>query len=127
MGRIPHCGRHPLAAPSLTAGASLSLAVDRPTSEGVGMTAFGAWLRGCPVVGAPVLVAAALLGSGGAGALAATPIDLGPATGSGPGLALTASGAAALSYASEEAPGADTLHYCRIDPGAGACSAATVL
>jgi hypothetical protein len=68
-----------------------------------------------------------LLACGVGEAPAATPIDLGPALGAGPGLALTAGGSAALTYAVEEVPGAETLHYCRIDPGAGACSASAVL
>lgn len=68
-----------------------------------------------------------LLMCGAGEALAADPIDLGLADSRGPGLALTASGAAALTYATEDSPGADTLRYCRIDPGAGACSATAVL
>jgi hypothetical protein len=50
-------------------------------------------------------------------ALAAAPIDLGLADGTGPGLAITASGSAALSFTAAEA-----LNYCRVDPGAVACS-----
>lgn len=60
-------------------------------------------------------------------ALAAEPIDLGVAAGRGPGLALTAGGSAVLTYGTEESPGVEALHYCRIDPGAGGCSASTVL
>jgi hypothetical protein len=84
-----------------------------------------------PVMQVRTLVAplalALLLGCGASEALAADPIDLGPADSRGPGLALAAAGSAALTYAVEESPGADTLHYCRIDPGAGGCSASAVL
>jgi hypothetical protein len=55
-------------------------------------------------------------------AAAATPIDLGEADGSGPGLAITPGGSAALTYAV-----GGTLHYCRIDPGASGCSTSQVL
>jgi hypothetical protein len=74
-----------------------------------------------------LLSLALVLACGAGEALAADPIDLGPAGARGPSLALTAGGAAALTYATEDAPGVDTLHYCRIDPGAGGCSAATTL
>jgi len=73
------------------------------------------------------LALAALMMCGVGEALAADPIDLGLADSKGPGLALTAGGSAVLTYSVEELPGVDTLHYCRIDPGAGACSVATVL
>jgi hypothetical protein len=73
----------------------------------------------------PVTVLLLMLGGAGE-ALAADPIDLGPADGA-PGLALTAAGSAALTYSTEDAPGVDSLHYCRIDLGAGGCSASTVL
>jgi hypothetical protein len=77
-------------------------------------------------VAAPLMFLLVLvLGAGDA--LAADPIDLGPADSSGPGLALTAGGSAALTYATETSPGVDELHYCRIDPGAGGCSASAVL
>lgn len=68
-----------------------------------------------------------LLMCGAREALAADPIDLGPADSRGPGLALTAGGSAALTYAAEESPGVDTLHYCRIDPGVHGCSSSAVL
>lgn len=60
-------------------------------------------------------------------ALAAAPIDLGPADSRGPGLAMTAAGSAVVTWAAEEAPGVDALHFCRIDLGASGCSAQTVL
>jgi hypothetical protein len=68
-----------------------------------------------------------LLALGAGEALAADPIDLGPADARGPGLAMTAAGSAVLTWASEEAPGVETLHYCRIDIGAGGCSASATL
>jgi hypothetical protein len=51
---------------------------------------------------------------------AATPIDLGLAD-AGPGLAINAAGSAALTLTASE-----VLHYCRVDPGAGSCSAPSV-
>ncbi|HKZ13545.1 MAG TPA: hypothetical protein VJL81_06850 [Solirubrobacterales bacterium] len=81
--------------------------------------------RTAALVATVVLSLVLLCGAGEA--LAADPIDLGPADSAGPGLALTAGGSAALTYAAEESPGVDTLHYCRIDPGAGGCSASAVL
>jgi hypothetical protein len=68
-----------------------------------------------------------LLLCGAGEALAADPIDLGLADSRGPALAMSAGGSAVLTYSVEEAPGVDGLHYCRIDPGAGGCSASTVL
>jgi hypothetical protein len=87
------------------------------------MARFGT-VRGRRTGGATAAIAAILaLAALGAGtAAAATPIDLGPADGSGPGLAITPSGSAALSYTVGGA-----LHYCRIDPGAGGCSATATL
>ncbi|MBN9622372.1 MAG: hypothetical protein J0H06_05370, partial [Actinobacteria bacterium] len=84
-------------------------------------------MRTRTIAPAVALMLLLLLAFGAGGALAATPIDLGPAAAAGPGLALTAGGSAALTYSSETSPGVDTLHYCRIDPGAGACSASATL
>jgi hypothetical protein len=77
-----------------------------------------------------LLIAAALaliaLALGAGGALAATPIDLGPAN-EGPGLALDAAGAAHLSWASPAPPLGNTpLHYCRIDRGGSGCATSHV-
>lgn len=81
-----------------------------------------AWRR-CTGCGAMSLAAIVFLLALEAGpAAAATPIDLGTADGSGPGLAITPGGSAALTYTVEGA-----LHYCRIDPGASGCSASQVL
>lgn len=85
-------------------------------------------MRRSPIAALVAPLALLLLLVWGVGeAFGADPIDLGPAAGVGPGLALTAGGSAALTFASEESPGVDTLHYCRIDPGAGGCSASAVL
>jgi hypothetical protein len=83
-------------------------------------------IRWMKALAAP-LALSMLVAFGAGEALAADPIDLGPAGSRGPSLALTASGAAALTFASEGAPGVDTLHYCRIDLGATGCSASTTL
>ncbi len=88
------------------------------------MSRFGMeWRRWMGGATASLLTVVALLALGCAAATAATPIDLGPGAGTGPGLAITPAGAAAITYA--EANG--TLHYCRVDPGAGGCSASQVL
>ncbi|HEY2053577.1 MAG TPA: hypothetical protein VGH14_06545 [Solirubrobacterales bacterium] len=85
-------------------------------------------MRRSPFAALAAPLAVSILMMLGAGeALAANPIDLGLADSKGPGLALTAGGSAALTYSTEDAPGVDTLHYCRIDLGAGGCSASAVL
>jgi hypothetical protein len=73
-----------------------------------------------------LLAAAALaviaLALGAGPAVAASPIDLGPAD-EGPHLALDANGAAHLSWAAS-GPGNTALHYCRIDRGGSGCASA---
>ncbi len=70
-----------------------------------------------PLLALPLSLCALALGI--AGADAATPIDLGPAK-NGPRLATAESGAGHLTWAGAD----EALHYCRLDPGAGSCSAA---
>lgn len=71
-----------------------------------------------PLLALPLALCALALGV--TSAAAATPIDLGPAK-NGPRLATAASGVGHVTWAGM---GDEALHYCRLDPGAGSCSAA---
>jgi hypothetical protein len=78
-------------------------------------------VRPCLRLALAALVVALALAMPAATALAAAPIGLGPGSTS-PHLAVGNGGVGYLTWAIGDAVAGEEVHYCRLDPGAGACS-----